>query len=102
MFSFVYGPDNVYARLGFADAEDIPRKAAIVMELERGLRAARVTLADAAALLRLPQSDLAMILAGKLQHFRLDELCQWRDRVGRLRGRAGRPASPCRQTGPCQ
>lgn len=87
MFSFVYGPDNVYARLGFADAEDIPRKAAIVMDMARGLRAARVTLADAAALLRLPQSDLAMILAGKFQHFRLDELSQWRERVRRLRGK---------------
>ena len=87
MFSFVYGPDNVYAHLGFADAEDIPRKAAIVMDMARGLRAARVTLADAAALLRLPQSDLAMILAGKFQHFRLDELSQWRERVRRLRGK---------------
>ncbi|PLP99216.1 XRE family transcriptional regulator [Cupriavidus pauculus] len=88
MFSFVYGPDNVYARLGFVDAEDIPRKAAIVMDLARGLQAARVTLADAAALLRLPQSDLAMLLAGKFQHFRLDELCQWRERVRRLRIKA--------------
>lgn len=84
MFSFVYGPDNVYARLGFADAEEIPLKAGIVTDIARSLQAAGVSLAHAAALLRLPQSDLAMILCGKFQHFRVDELYQWRECVRRV------------------
>lgn len=85
MFSFVYDSDNVYARLGFTDAEEIPLKAGIVAEIARSLRVAGISLAEAAVLLRLPQSDLAMILCGKLQHFRVDELRQWRDRVRGVR-----------------
>lgn len=78
---------TTFVRLGFADAEDIARKALIVMHMARGLRAVRVTLADPGTLLRLPRSDLAMILAGKFQHLRLDQLSQRRARVLRLRGR---------------
>lgn len=84
MFSFVYGSDNVYARLGFADATDIPLKARIVADIARYLRVAGFSLTDAAALLRLPQSDVAMLLCGKLQHFRVDELRQWRDCVRKV------------------
>lgn len=80
MFSFVYDPE-VFARLGLPDADEIPLKAAIVADLARCLRVAGISLADAAALLRLPQSDLAVILCGKLQHFRVNELRQWRDCV---------------------
>jgi predicted XRE-type DNA-binding protein len=81
MFSFVYGSNNVYAQLGFADAEEIPLKAGIVKDIARLLLAAGVTLADASALLKLPQSDLAMILSGKFQEFRADELRRWRERL---------------------
>ncbi len=69
---------NVYAQLGFADAEEIPLKAGIVNDIAQRLRAAGLSLADAAALLRLSQSDLAMILCGKFQAFRADELRRWR------------------------
>lgn len=81
MFSFVYGPNNVYADLGFEDAEDIPLKAGIVKEIAGSLRAAGISLTEAAALLRLPQSDLAVMLCGKLQHFRVEELRRWQERL---------------------
>ncbi len=74
-------PHNVYAQLGFRDAEEIPLKAGIVNDIAKRLRAAGLSLADAAALLGLRQSDLAVMLCGKFQAFRADELRRWRERL---------------------
>lgn len=86
MFRFEYGTNNVYAQLGFADAHDIPLKAEIVREIDALLRASGVTVAQAAAVFRIAQSDLVLALCGKFEHVRLDELRTWRDQ---LAGAAG-------------
>ena len=82
MFCFAYGKGNVYAQLGFADAEEIPLKADIAKDITHRIRASGLRLSEAARLLDTPQSDLLLALAGKLQSFRAAELRTWRDRLG--------------------
>ncbi|KWR88411.1 XRE family transcriptional regulator [Cupriavidus sp. IDO] len=81
MFRFEYGETNVYAQLGFADAEEIPLKVEIVKDIAVCIRAAGITLADAAAMLGTVQSDLALVLCGKFQDIRADELRGWLARL---------------------
>lgn len=82
MFCFEYGKGNVYAQLGFADAEEIPLKANIVKDITHRIRVSGLRLSEAATLLDTPQSDLLLALAGKFQSFRAAELRTWRDRLG--------------------
>ncbi|UIF84557.1 XRE family transcriptional regulator [Cupriavidus sp. UYPR2.512] len=81
MFCFEYGKGNVYAQLGFADAEEIPLKANIVKDITARIRVSGLRLSEAATLLDTPQSDLLLALAGKFQSFRAAELRNWRDRL---------------------
>jgi len=79
MFRFEYGTSNVYAQLGFADAEEIPLKAAIVKDITNRIRVTGLTVSEAAAMLGASQSDLLVALSGKLQSFPAAELRSWRD-----------------------
>ncbi len=81
MFRFEYGTSNVYVQLGFADAEEIPLKAGIVRDITDRIRAAGLTLSEAAAMLGTSQSDLLLALSGKFQPFRAAELHGWLDRL---------------------
>jgi predicted XRE-type DNA-binding protein len=81
MFRFEYGKTNVYAQLGFANAEEIPLKAEIVKDIMVCIKAAGITLSDAAAMLGTLQSDLALVLCGKFQDIRADELRGWLARL---------------------
>ncbi|CAG2150741.1 hypothetical protein LMG31506_04280 [Cupriavidus yeoncheonensis] len=81
MYSFEYGTSNVYVQLGFADAEEIPLKAQIVRDITARIRAAGLTLSEAAAVLGTSQSDLVLALCGKFQSFRAGELRGWLDRL---------------------
>uniref|UniRef100_UPI003F4984F5 XRE family transcriptional regulator n=1 Tax=Cupriavidus yeoncheonensis TaxID=1462994 RepID=UPI003F4984F5 len=81
MFCFEYGKANVYAQLGFADAEEIPLKANIVKDITDRIRVSGLRLSEAATLLDTSQSDLLLALAGKFQCFRAAELRSWRDRL---------------------
>ncbi|MCY1280077.1 hypothetical protein D9M69_301040 [compost metagenome] len=51
MFCFEYGNSNVYAQLGFADAEEIPLKANIVKDITHSIRASGLKVSEAATLL---------------------------------------------------
>ncbi|MGX6565645.1 XRE family transcriptional regulator [Cupriavidus necator] len=81
MFCFEYGNSNVYAQLGFADAEEIPLKANIVKDITHSIRASGLKVSEAATLLDTSQSDLLLALCGKFQSFRAAELRNWRDRL---------------------
>ena len=81
MFRFEYGTTNVYALLGFEDAEEIPLKAEIVKDMTACMRAAGISLSEAAAMLGTLQSDLALVLCGKFQDIRVDELRGWLARL---------------------
>ncbi|WP_454743393.1 XRE family transcriptional regulator [Cupriavidus necator] len=81
MFCFEYGTSNIYAQLGFADAEEIPLKAGIVKDIADRIRAAGLTMSEAAAMLGTSQSDLLLALCGKFQSFRAAELRSWLERL---------------------
>ncbi|MBB3014040.1 XRE family transcriptional regulator [Cupriavidus alkaliphilus] len=81
MFCFEYGKNNVYAQLGFADAEEIPLKANIVKDITDRIQVSGLRLSEAATLLDTSQSDLLLALCGKFQSFRAAELRTWRDRL---------------------
>ncbi|WER46669.1 XRE family transcriptional regulator [Cupriavidus sp. WKF15] len=81
MFRFVYGKSNVYAQLGFADAEEIPVKAGIVQDITNRIRVTGLTISEAATMLGTSQSDLLLALGGKFQSFRAAELRTWHDRL---------------------
>uniref|UniRef100_UPI003F494165 XRE family transcriptional regulator n=1 Tax=Cupriavidus yeoncheonensis TaxID=1462994 RepID=UPI003F494165 len=81
MFRFEYGATNVYALLGFADAEEITLKAEIVKDMTAHIRAAGLTVSDAAAMLGTLPSDLALVLCGKFQDIGADELHGWLARL---------------------
>ncbi|QBY55214.1 XRE family transcriptional regulator [Cupriavidus oxalaticus] len=77
MFRFEYGTSNVYAQLGFADADEIPLKAGIVKDITDRIRATGLTVSQAAALLGTSQTDLLLAIAGKFQSFHAAELRGW-------------------------
>ncbi|MGO4331982.1 XRE family transcriptional regulator [Cupriavidus sp. 2TAF22] len=81
MFCFEYGTSNVYAQLGFADAEEIPLKANIVKDITDRIQVSGMRLSEAATLLETSQSDLLLALCGKFQSFRVAELHKWLDRL---------------------
>ena len=81
MFCFEYEKGNVYAQLGFADAEEIPLKANLVKDITHRIRTSGLRLCEAATLIDTPQSDLLLALAGKFESFRAAELRTWRDRL---------------------
>jgi predicted XRE-type DNA-binding protein len=81
VFRFEYGTTNVYALLGFEDAEEIPLKAEIVKDMTACMRAAGISLSEAAAMLGTLQSDLALVLCGKFQDIGADELRGWLARL---------------------
>ncbi|WP_434034813.1 XRE family transcriptional regulator [Cupriavidus sp. a3] len=82
MFRFEYGTSNVYAQLGFADADEIPLKAGIVKDITDRIRGAGLTVSQAAALLGTSQTDLLLAVSGKFQSFRAAELRGWLKRLG--------------------
>ncbi|NUO88173.1 MAG: XRE family transcriptional regulator [Cupriavidus sp.] len=82
MFRFEYGQTNIYALLGFADAEEIPLKAELVKAMAACMKATGMSLCDAAAMAGTSASDLALVLCGKFQDVRADELRGWLAHLG--------------------
>lgn len=81
MFRFEYGTSNVYAQLGFADAEEIPLKAGIVKDITDRIRITGMTVQEVADMIGTSQSDLLLALCGKLQSFPAAELRHWLARL---------------------
>jgi hypothetical protein len=81
VFRFEYGTTNVYAQLGFADADEIPLKAGIVRDITERIRGSRLTVCQAATLIEASQADLLLALCGKFQAFRAAELRGWLKRL---------------------
>ena len=81
MFRFEYGTSNVYAQLGFADADEIPLKAGIVKDITDRIRITGMTVQEVADMIGTSQSDLLLALSGKLQPFPVAELRQWLERL---------------------
>ena len=91
------GSGNVFADLGFADAEERLLKSELALRIERTVKRRRLTEAAAAGLLGIDQSDVARLLAGKLTGFSVEQLLHFLAALGhdieivvRARGRQPR------------
>lgn len=68
------GTGNVFADLGFADAEDRQTKLRLAVALNEALKERRVTQTEAAALLGLNQPKVSALLNYKLDGFSVERL----------------------------
>lgn len=67
MIEFEKGSTNVYADLGFPDAEEMFRKAQLTGEIDKIIKARRWSRRKAAEVVGIPQPELSAMLRG---HFR--------------------------------
>jgi predicted XRE-type DNA-binding protein len=74
---YLEGSGNVYADLGFADAEEKLAKAELARKIAEILEKRRLTQAQAAALLGVDQPKVSALLCGRLQRFSLEKLMQF-------------------------
>ena len=63
------GSGNIFADLGFPDAEEMLLKSMIVMELQRIMQRRRLTQTAAAKLAGISQADLSRILGGRFRGY---------------------------------
>ena len=61
------GSSNVYADLGYADADEMQRKAQLAAEIARAIKARRLTQEGAATLLGIDQSKVSRITRGQFR-----------------------------------
>ena len=102
---YVVGSGNVYADLGFADAEEMLIKAELAQKIGDILRAQRLTQIQAAELLGIDQPKVSALLCGRLSRFSIEKLMQFLLLLGRdvsitIKPRRGtRPRSHVRDLG---
>jgi predicted XRE-type DNA-binding protein len=65
---------NVFADLGFADAEERLVKAKLAIEIERAIRARKLTQTASAKLMGIDQPKVSHILRGRLAGYSADRL----------------------------
>jgi predicted XRE-type DNA-binding protein len=68
------GSGNIFADLGLPNAEEHQLKAAMVVQLDRLIKARKLPQIAAAKLLRIKQPDLSNILRGHYQGFSVERL----------------------------
>lgn len=61
------GSTNVYADLGYSDAEEMQRKASLAAEIARAIKARHLTQEEAAELLGIDQSKISKITRGQFR-----------------------------------
>ena len=61
------GSTNVYADLGYADADGMQRKSQLVAEIARAIKVRRLTQQEAAALLGIDQAKVSRIVRGQFR-----------------------------------
>lgn len=61
------GSTNVYADLGYSDAEEMQRKASLAAEIARAIKARHLTQEAAAELLGIDQSKISKITRGQFR-----------------------------------
>ena len=95
------GSHNVYADLGYPDAQSMKVKAALVSRLARILKARRYSQTRAAEIIGLPQPKLSAVLRGRFRGVSEEKLMRCLIALGQdvkivitpsRKGRAGSPA----------
>ena len=77
------GSGNVFADLGFPDADTQLVKAELVSRLDDILRHRGITLTEAAGLMGLPRPDLSRLLRGDFREYSLERLFELLIALGR-------------------
>jgi|GEM_PF-1014136 len=67
--SVFVGSDNMFADLGFPDAEDRPVKLSILMEIDRIIKGRGLNQAQAAQLLGIAAPDMSNLLRGRVRGY---------------------------------
>lgn len=74
MEDYTKGSGNVFADLGFPDAEERLAKAKLVVQIDRIIRKRRLTQEEAAKILGVSQLKISALLHGKFEAFSMDRL----------------------------
>lgn len=74
---YVEGTGNVFADLGFADAEERLAKAVLAQKIAMILGKKRLTQVQAAAVLGVDQPKVSALLCGRLNKFSMEKLMQF-------------------------
>lgn len=80
---FTMGSGNVYADLGYPDAEEMLAKAGLVSEIGRIVRARRLTQVQAAALMGIDQPKVSHLFRGQFRGYSMHRLMEFLTRLGR-------------------
>ncbi len=91
------GSTNVYADLGYPDAESMKVKAALVSHLSSILKARRYSQTRAAEIIGLPQPKLSAILRGQFRGVSEEKLMRCLTALGRSRSRRSVAHLPSRK-----
>lgn len=82
----VTSSDNLYADLGFADAEGMHAKAVLACEMMVDIEREGLSEQRAAALLDIPWAEFSLILNGQFQDISRNTIAEYRERVKTLSG----------------
>jgi len=77
------GTDNVYADLGYVDADEMLIKAQLVAKIAEIIKRKGITQTQAAALLEMPQPKLSYLLSGRFRGFSERRLMDCLTKLGR-------------------
>jgi predicted XRE-type DNA-binding protein len=80
---YVEGSGNVFADLGFADAEEMLAKAELAQKIGTILQKRRLTQVQAAEILGVDQPKVSALLCGRLSRFSMERLMQFLLLLGR-------------------
>jgi len=72
-----YGSGNVFADLGFEDAEEMLAKAKLAVAIKDIIRERKLTQAQAAELMGIDQPRVSKLMTGRLIDFSTDRLMQY-------------------------
>lgn len=76
------GSTNVYADLGYSDAETLQRKASFAEQIGRTIKARHLTQEAAAELLGIDQADIAKITRGQFRGASEATMLEWIAKLG--------------------
>jgi predicted XRE-type DNA-binding protein len=72
-----YGSGNVFADLGFEDAEEMLAKAKLAIAIKDVIKERKLTQVNAAELMGIDQPRVSKLLSGRLTEFATDRLMQY-------------------------
>jgi len=77
-----YGSDNIFANLGFNDADEMLAKANLVVAIKDVIKARELTQVQAAKLMGIDRPRAAKLIHGRLTEFSTDSLMHYLLRLG--------------------